>query len=52
MSMMISVLLLAYTSIEPLVPAGTIAALATTVPVRSFSVDTKGWGWPVAHTVI
>jgi hypothetical protein len=24
-----------------------MAALATTVPVRSLSVDAKDWGWPV-----
>jgi hypothetical protein len=45
-----SVLLLSYTSIHPLVAEGTMAALATIVPVRSFSVDTTGWGWPVGHT--
>src|SRR5215469_15307884 len=37
-----SVVLVAYTSMLPDVPAGTMAALATIVPVGSFSVDTNG----------
>ena len=24
----------------------------TTAPVRSFSVDTNGWGWAVGHRLI
>ena len=31
------------------VPAGTIAAFATTVPDRSLSVDINGWPSPVGH---
>src|SRR5215469_5094141 len=46
-----SVVSVTYTSMLPAVPAGTIAALATIVPVRSFSVDTKGWLCPVGQTV-
>ena len=40
-----------YAEIWPLVPAGTMAALATIVPVVSFRVETTGWVWPVGHTV-
>src|ERR1019366_8820750 len=42
MSITTSVGSLAYTSMDPSVPAGTIAALATIVPVRSFSVEASG----------
>jgi hypothetical protein len=44
-----SVVLVANKSTPPFVPAGTIAALLTTVPVGAFKVDTSGWGWPVGH---
>lgn len=43
------VVLMAYTSMFPDVPAGTIAALATIVPVSSFSVGTNGWLCLVSH---
>src|SRR5450631_1447689 len=33
------------------VPAGTIAAVARTVPSREFSVDTPGCACPVGHAV-
>ena len=36
---------------EPLVPAGTIAALATTCPSMELSVDTVGNDSPVGHAV-
>jgi hypothetical protein len=36
----------------PLLPAGTIAALATIAPPTSFSVDTTGMVWPVGQVVI
>src|SRR5215813_7829053 len=39
------------TSIDPPVPAGTIAAFATIVPVGSLSVETNGCGSPVGHVV-
>src|SRR5215467_5572244 len=39
------------TLIDPPVPAGTIAAFATTVPVGSLSVDTNGCAEPVGHVV-
>src|ERR1039457_5058002 len=42
MSITTSVGSLAYTSMDPPVPAGTMAALATIVPVRSFSVEASG----------
>src|SRR5271169_4349972 len=35
----------------PLVPAGTIAAFATTLPSNEFSVDTLGCAAPVGHAV-
>ena len=51
MSITRSVSLLAYAVISPPVPAGTIAALATIVPVKLFSVDTGFAGfWPVGHS--
>ena len=40
---------LANKSMAPFVPAGTIAALATIVPVSAFKVDTNGLGCPVGH---
>src|ERR1035441_1264437 len=40
------------TSIEPLVPAGTTAAFASTVPRKSFRIDTIGLGgFPVGQAV-
>jgi hypothetical protein len=39
------------TETDPLVPAGTIAALATICPLRAFSVDTTGMVVPVGHNV-
>ena len=39
------------TSIAPPVPAGTRAALATTLPVNEFSVETRGRGCPVGERV-
>src|ERR1019366_9825251 len=50
MSITRSVLLVAKTLIAPSVPAGTIAALATIVPVRSFRVETLGCDC-LGHTV-
>src|SRR5689334_1476360 len=38
------------TSIEPLVPVGTIAALARIEPSGEFSVETSGCGCPVGQT--
>src|SRR5271157_1386731 len=38
-------------AIAPLAPARTNAALATTVPVIEFRVETKGWGFPAGHVV-
>src|ERR1700690_2509963 len=37
--------------IAPLVPAGTIAAFATTLPSNEFSVETNGCPAPVGHAV-
>jgi hypothetical protein len=51
-SMTRSVVLRAYTLIAPLFPLGIIAPFATTVPSIALRVDTKGWSWPVGHTVI
>ncbi len=39
-----------YTLTAPPVPAGTIAALATTRPVNEFKVDTFGWLCPVGQS--
>src|ERR1700690_868429 len=39
------------TLIAPLVPAGTIAAFATTLPSNEFSVETNGCVAPVGHAV-
>src|SRR5262245_30450232 len=36
---------------DPPVPAGTIAAFARAVPVRSFRVETSGCAIPVGHVV-
>src|SRR5579872_300733 len=52
MSMIRSVAPLGNTSTDPFVPAGIIAAFATTVPVTSFSTEAKGCGWPVGHAVM
>ena len=49
MSNMKSVLLLTNTFTEPFVPAGTIAAFATTVPRNEFNVETTGWATPVGQ---
>lgn len=43
--------LLTKTLISPLVPAGTIAALAVTVPVGALRVDTTGCVCPAGHVV-
>ena len=51
MSITRSVLSVAYTSTDPLTPAGTMTALARTVPVGSFKDDTKGRDRPVGHAV-
>jgi hypothetical protein len=40
-----------YTEIEPLVPAGTTAALATMAPLYEFSVETLGRDTPAGHTL-
>jgi len=45
------VLLLANTSIDPFVPAGTIAALAVTAPVNAFKLAATGRDCPVGHAV-
>src|SRR5271155_1863606 len=42
----------AYTSTAPLVPAGTITALATTVPVGAFSDATTGCDCPAGQAVM
>ena len=42
---------LAKMSTEPLVPAFTMAALATTVPVGAFKLATTGFAWPVGQAV-
>jgi hypothetical protein len=51
MSIITSVLLYTYTSTDPFVPAGTIAAFATTVPRKEFNVETTGWATPVGQIV-
>ena len=52
MSMMTSVASVVKTLMAPLVPAGTMAALATTVPVGALSVETTGiCASPVGQTV-
>ena len=51
MSTIISVASLTKMLIPPPIPAGTIAAFATTVPLQSFSVDTIGSGCPAGQTV-
>src|ERR1017187_1118724 len=51
MSMIRSVLSVAYTVIPPFTPAGTIAALDVTAPVSAFSVDTGGCAVPAGHAV-
>src|SRR5579863_10149733 len=45
------VVLVTYTSTAPLVPAGTIAALATIWPLSAFRVETRGWMPPAGHVV-
>src|ERR1035438_5303434 len=42
---------LAKMSMEPLAPAFTTAALATTVPVGAFKLATKGFVCPAGHAV-
>src|ERR1700678_2402662 len=49
MSMIRSVGSVAITSMSPPVPAGTMAAFATTVPVGAFRVDEPGCGLPAVH---
>src|SRR3954451_6588861 len=51
MSMTTSVLLLANTSTEPLVPAATMAAFPTTCPCNAFNVEARGRGCPVGYIV-
>src|ERR1039457_6335892 len=51
MSITRSVGLLANTSMEPLVPAGMMAALATTVPVKAFKLAASGIVCPVGQAV-
>src|SRR5580698_4786976 len=51
MSRTTSEALVTCTEISPLVPAGTIAALATSSPVGEFSVETRGRVPPVGHVV-
>jgi hypothetical protein len=51
MSRITWVWLVTNTSIEPPVPAGTSAALATTFPVKEFSVETNGRDCPVGDRV-
>jgi hypothetical protein len=51
MSMTMSVAFVTNRSIAPPVPAGTIAAFAVTVPVRAFSVETRGCACPTGHTL-
>src|ERR1019366_2114726 len=46
-----SVVSVTKTSMLPPVPAGTIAAAATTVPVGMFNVETNGFGSPVGHVL-
>ena len=36
---------------SPLVPAGTMAALAVTAPVEELRVETLGWDCPVGQLV-
>src|ERR1700683_5150215 len=47
--MITSVVLLTNTEIAPLVPAGTMAALATMAPLLAFNVETTGCDWPVGQ---
>jgi hypothetical protein len=49
--MMTSVAPAANKEMDPLLPAGTMAALATTCPANEFNVETTGWGVPVGHAV-
>src|SRR5208283_3508438 len=49
MSRMTSVGFEAYTLTAPFVPAGTIAAFATTAPCHEFNVETNGWLSPVGQ---
>src|ERR1017187_4378497 len=52
MSMMTCVVSVTKTSIDPLVPAGTTAAFASSVPRTSFKIDTIGLGgFPVGQAV-
>src|SRR5579872_3999155 len=51
MSIIRSVPALAYTSTDPFVPAGMIAAFATVVPVRSFNTEASGRACPVDQAV-
>src|SRR5580704_17135775 len=46
------VALLTKTLIAPLVPAGTMAELATMPPLKSFNVDTPGMVSPAGHAVM
>ena len=39
------------TETSPLVPAGTMAAFAVTVPVGAFRVETRGCVCPAGHVV-
>ncbi len=51
MSTMRSVALVAITVMAPLVPAGTMAALAVTAPVGALSVDEPGCGNPAGQAL-
>src|SRR5579872_2301973 len=51
MSTIRSVAALAYTSTDPFVPAGMIAAFATLVPVGSFNTEASGRVCPVGHAL-
>src|ERR1035438_2686785 len=46
-----SVLSVTYTLMAPLVPEGTIAALAVTAPVVAFKLEPSGCSCPVGHPV-
>src|SRR5579864_2523948 len=52
MSITRSVALVAYTSINPMMPAGMIAAFAVMAPVSAFNVDAKGCTCPSGQTVM
>jgi len=51
MSNSTSVASVTYTLIAPFVPAGTMAAFATTEPVYEFIVEALGRAWPVSQVM-